>query len=92
MMNHKTSAYLPGLIWTLVRTDFKTRYHGTLGGYLWALAKPLTMFAVLYGVFSVIFTMDTFYALNLIVEVVSVRFLFGSHQNRGFVFHAKAFC
>jgi hypothetical protein len=26
-------AHLPGLVWTLVRTDFKTRYHGTIGGY-----------------------------------------------------------
>lgn len=60
-------AYLPGLIWTLVRTDFKTRYHGTLGGYLWALVKPLTMFVVLYTVFSVIFAMDPNYNLNLII-------------------------
>ena len=60
-------AYLPDLIWTLIRTDFKTRYHGTLGGYLWALVKPLTMFIVLYAVFSVIFSMDAFYALNLII-------------------------
>ncbi len=29
-----------GLIWTLVRTDFKARYHGTLGGFVWALLKP----------------------------------------------------
>lgn len=64
---NRNGAYMPGLIWTIVRTDFKTRYHGTLGGYLWALAKPLSMFAVLYAVFSVIFTMDAHYALNLIV-------------------------
>ena len=50
-----SSAYLPGLIWTLVRTDFKTRYHGTVGGYLWALCKPILMFVVLLAVFSFIF-------------------------------------
>ena len=22
-----------GLVWTLVRTDFTTRYHGTVGGF-----------------------------------------------------------
>ena len=36
---------LAGLVWTLVRTDFKARYHGTLAGFAWALLKPLTMFA-----------------------------------------------
>jgi lipopolysaccharide transport system permease protein len=64
---YRNGAYLPGLIWTLIRTDFKTRYYGTLGGYLWALVKPLTMFVVLYTVFSVIFSMDANYALNLII-------------------------
>jgi hypothetical protein len=65
--NHRNGAYLPGVIWTLIRTDFKTRYHGTLGGYLWALVKPLMMFVVLYTVFSVIFSMDPNYNLNLII-------------------------
>ena len=60
-------AYMPGLIWTLVRTDFKTRYHGTLGGYLWALLKPMTMFLVLLGVFSLIFSMDPDYPINLVI-------------------------
>ena len=27
---------LAGLAWTIVRTDFKVRYHGTAGGFLWA--------------------------------------------------------
>ena len=44
-----------GLIWTLVRTDFKARYHGTLSGFVWALLKPLTMFLVLMAVFSFVF-------------------------------------
>lgn len=58
---------MPGLIWTLIRTDFKTRYHGTWGGYIWALVKPLFMFVVLYTVFSVIFSMEPNYNLNLII-------------------------
>ena len=45
-----------GLIWTLVRTDFKVRYHGTLGGFVWALLKPIAMFIVLLAVFSFLFT------------------------------------
>src|SRR5437667_3338710 len=56
-----------GLIWTLVRTDFKARYHGTLGGFVWALLKPVCMFAVLMGVFSFLFASKPEYKLNLIV-------------------------
>jgi lipopolysaccharide transport system permease protein len=56
-----------GLIWTIVRTDFKTRYHGTAGGFLWALFKPVAMFLVLWGVFSFVFANDRDYKLNLII-------------------------
>jgi lipopolysaccharide transport system permease protein len=56
-----------GLIWTLVRTDFKTRYHGTLGGFVWALLKPMSMFIVLMGVFSFLFATNPTYKLDLIV-------------------------
>lgn len=56
-----------GLIWTLVRTDFKARYHGTLGGFVWALLKPMSMFVVLMAVFSFLFASKPTYKLNLIV-------------------------
>ena len=56
-----------GLVWTLVRTDFKTRYHGTVGGFVWALLKPLAMFLMLMGVFSFVFASDPDYKLNLII-------------------------
>jgi lipopolysaccharide transport system permease protein len=59
--------HLVGLIWTLVRTDFKVRYHGTVQGFAWALLKPLTMFLVLLGVFSFIFASEPAYRLNLII-------------------------
>jgi len=82
---------LSGLIWTLIRTDFKTRYHGTLGGYLWALLKPLTMFVVLYAVFSVIFTMDPNYSLNLIIGLFLWDF-FSEATKTGFLsLQAKTF-
>ena len=55
------------LIWTLVRTDFKVRYHGTVGGFVWALLKPLTMFVLLMGVFSFLFASERNYKLNLII-------------------------
>jgi lipopolysaccharide transport system permease protein len=56
-----------GAIWTIVRTDLKVRYHGSLGGFVWTLLKPLTMLAVLLAVFSFIFARSRDYALNLIV-------------------------
>lgn len=56
-----------GLVWTLVRTDFKVRYHGTWGGFVWALAKPITMFVCLMAVFSFLFASDPAYKLNLII-------------------------
>jgi homopolymeric O-antigen transport system permease protein len=56
-----------GLVWTLVRTDFKARYHGTVGGFVWALLKPLGMFVVLMSVFSFLFATNPKYKLDLIV-------------------------
>src|SRR5213080_4770855 len=63
----RTAAPRAGLIWTLVRTDFKARYHGTLGGFVWALLKPMSMFVVLMGVFSFLFASNPKYKLDLIV-------------------------
>jgi lipopolysaccharide transport system permease protein len=64
---YRTASIRPGLIWTLVRTDFKARYHGTLGGFVWALLKPMCMFVVLMGVFSFLFASKPAYKLDLIV-------------------------
>jgi ABC-type polysaccharide/polyol phosphate export permease len=61
-------------VWTLVRTDFTTRYHGTIGGFLWALLKPLTMFLVLMSVFSFVFTNTPQYRLQLIVGLFLYEF------------------
>jgi lipopolysaccharide transport system permease protein len=63
----ESPASYSGLIWTLIRTDFKVRYHGTIGGFGWALLKPLTMFVMLMAVFSYLFASDPDYKLNLII-------------------------
>lgn len=39
------------LLKELTKTDFKLRYQGSILGYLWALLRPLMMFAILYLVF-----------------------------------------
>ena len=40
------------LLKELTKTDFKLRYQGSVLGYLWALLRPLMMFAILYIVFA----------------------------------------
>ena len=62
-----TPGALSGLAWTLVRTDFKTRYQPTVGGFVWALLKPFAMFLVLIAVFSFIFGGDPAYRFYLII-------------------------
>jgi lipopolysaccharide transport system permease protein len=67
-------AHIAGLVWTLVRTDFKTRYHGTVGGFVWALLKPLSMFVVLLAVFSYVFAGEPQYRLDLIIGLFLYEF------------------
>jgi lipopolysaccharide transport system permease protein len=87
-----------GLVWTLIRTDFKVRYHGTWGGFVWALAKPLTMFVMLMAVFSFLFASDPTYKLNLIIGLFLWDFFaegttsgLGSLDAKGFLL-TKARC
>ena len=79
-----------GLAWTLVRTDFKVRYHGTLSGFAWALLKPASMFLVLTGVFSFLFT-DPGYKLQLIIGLFLWDFFAESTKVGMGSLHAKAF-
>lgn len=48
MLNRKNRILLA----ELTKTDFKLRYQGSVLGYLWALLRPLMMFAILYIVFA----------------------------------------
>ena len=82
---------IAGLIWTLVRTDFKVRYHGTIGGFVWALLKPLTMFVMLMAVFSFLFAQDPNYKLNLIIGLFLWDF-FAEGTKAGLMsLHARGF-
>jgi homopolymeric O-antigen transport system permease protein len=79
------------LFWTLVRTDFKARYHGTWSGFLWALLKPISLFVVLLGVFSFVFAADPNYKLNLIIGLFLWDF-FAEGTKAGLIsLHAKGF-
>jgi homopolymeric O-antigen transport system permease protein len=84
-------ASLGGLVWTLVRTDFKARYHGTPSGFLWALLKPAAMFLVLVTVFSLIFTDQANYRLNLIIGLFLWDFFSEGTKTGMTSLHAKGF-
>jgi ABC-2 type transport system permease protein len=61
------------LVRELAITDFKLKYQGLALGYVWSLAKPLMLFAVLYLVFTRLIRLgDTVphYALYLLLGVV----------------------
>ncbi len=80
-----------GMLWTFVRTDFKSRYHGTLGGFGWALLKPTLMFVVLMAVFSLIFASSPNYLLNLVVGLFLWDFFVESSKTGLTSLHAKGY-
>lgn len=84
-------AVTSGFVWTLVRTDFKTRYQPTLGGFLWALGKPFAMFLVLMAVFSLVFASDPRYRVNLIIGLFLWEFFAEATKVGLTSLHAKAF-
>lgn len=86
-----TQGHLWGFLWTLVRTDFKVRYHGTAAGFLWALLKPAIMFTVLLGVFSYIFATDRRYPLNLVIALFLWDFFVESTKVGLTSLHAKGY-
>lgn len=62
----------------LAKTDFKLRYQNSVLGYVWAVLKPLFMFAVLNFVFSSIFNPRNIggehYTLGLLVGLMLFYF------------------
>jgi ABC-2 type transport system permease protein len=47
------------LLYLLAVTDFKRHYLGTALGYLWSIARPLLLFAVLVSVFTQVFRLGS---------------------------------
>ncbi len=66
------------LLYLIAVTDFKRTYFGTVLGYLWSLARPLLLFAVLVTVFTQIFRAGKVphYPVLLLMNIV----LFGFFQ------------
>src|SRR5437588_12958988 len=88
---NRTTIARAGHVWTLVRTDFKARYHGSLGGFVWALLKPLSMFVVLMAVFSFLFAANPNYKLDLIVGLFLWDFFAEATKTGLASLHAKGF-
>src|SRR5262245_38059552 len=82
---------LPGTLWTLVRTDFKVRYHGTLMGFVWAMLKPLAMFLVLMGVFTFVFSSQPDYALHLVLGLFLYDYFQEATKGGLVSLHAKGY-
>ena len=63
-------------------TDFKKTYFGTVLGYLWSLARPLLLFAVMVTVFTKMFQLDKVphYRGAAADEHRAVRVLPGGHD------------
>ena len=81
VLNHRNRVLLKELI----KTDFKLRYQGSVLGYLWALLKPMMLFAILYFVFSQVFRFGDdipHYAVYLLTGVVLWNFFMES-TNQG---------
>jgi ABC-2 type transport system permease protein len=67
------------LLYLIAVTDFKRTYFGTVFGYLWSIARPLTLFAVLLVVFTQAFHLGSHvahYPVLLLLNIV----LFGFFQ------------
>ena len=80
-----------GLIWTLVRTEFKVRYHRTVLGFFWALLRPTAMVVVLASVFSFLFADQPHYRLELLVGMFLWDFFADSTKTGLISLHAKAY-
>lgn len=75
---HKSHENYIELVLRLAKTDFKLRYHNNALGYVWAIAKPLMMFAILNFVFSSIFNLRNsatpYYPLELLTALLLFQF------------------
>src|SRR6478609_2350321 len=67
--------------WDVLRviagTDYKLKYAESALGYVWSIAKPLAMFAVLYTVFGRFFRLNVgfeHYPLYLLIGIVIWNF------------------
>ncbi len=79
------------LLFTMIRTDFKLRYYGSVLGFFWSLLKPLLMFFVLYTVFTVFIRWDVpNFQLYLLLGIIIWNFFSEATVNGINSLHNKA--
>lgn len=65
------------ILHVIAAMDFKLKYAGSALGYVWSVAKPLTLFTVLYLVFGRVFDLGAisrYYPLSLLIGIVLFTF------------------
>lgn len=65
------------LLFLIAINDFRKTYFGTALGYIWSLARPLMLFAVLFFVFTRIFRIGSqveYYPVLLLFNIVLISF------------------
>lgn len=71
------------LLFLIAVNDFRKTYFGTALGYIWSLARPLMLFAVLLFVFTRIFRIGSevaYYPVLLLFNIVMISFFQESTQ------------
>lgn len=66
------------LTWVIAFADFKKTYFGTFLGYVWSLARPFALFAILLVVFTQVFRLGSEvpnYPVLLLMNIVLFGFL-----------------
>ena len=70
-------AHVLRVLRVIAGAEYKLKYSGSVLGYVWSVAKPLALFAMLYAVFGHIFKLgeiSNYYPLSLLVGIVLFTF------------------
>jgi ABC-2 type transport system permease protein len=70
-------AHVLRVLRVIAGAEYKLKYSGSALGYVWSVAKPLALFAMLYAVFGHIFRLgeiSNYYPLSLLIGIVLFTF------------------
>jgi ABC-2 type transport system permease protein len=73
------------LLWTVSKTELRTRYQGAVFGLLWSILEPLLIFAVMYAVFNSVTRFGgsvPHYPAMLLMSIMLYRAMFSSTTSR----------
>jgi ABC-2 type transport system permease protein len=71
------ATYLARILRVTAGAEYKLKYSGSVLGYVWSVAKPLALFAMLYAVFGHIFKLgeiSKYYPVSLLIGIVLFGF------------------